>query len=154
MKKIHRWFLIIVAVALVGAQFIRPDRTNPAADETKDFATISGPNSAIVPLIRKACYDCHSSETRWPWYSNIAPVSWFVADDVHEARRHLNFSFWGAYPPHRRASALDHIRDEVSSGDMPMRTYLVMHPDARLTQSERDSIVSWAEREQRIQESK
>ena len=149
MKKALRWVIIVVGVLLVGAQFIRPDRTNPSADLSKDFAAIYGQTSTIVPLIRKACYDCHSSETRWPWYSNITPVSWFVSDDVREARRHLNFSTWGDYPARKRASSLDHIRDEVSSGDMPMWTYLLMHSDAHLTQGERDSIVSWAEREKK-----
>jgi hypothetical protein len=148
MNKPAKWSIGILAVAIVAAQFIRPDRTNPPFDKAKDLASVSARDSAIAPLLHRACYDCHSFETRWPWYSNVAPVSWFVADDVHEARGHLNFSLWGEYPPYRKETALDHIHNQVKSGDMPLWTYLQMHPHAHLTQADRDSIVRWADGEQ------
>ncbi len=142
-----RWVLVVLALVLTAAQFVRPDRTNPAFDATKDFAALPGTDSSIAAILKRVCYDCHSDQTRWPWYSNVAPVSWLVADDVHTGRRHVNFSIWGKYPPSRRAQSLDDIHDQISSGDMPLRKYVLLHPDARLTQSERDSIVAWADRE-------
>ncbi len=147
MKKYLRWGVVVLAVAFVGIQFIRPERTNPSFDRAKDFASQPGSDSSIASILRRACYDCHSDETRWPWYSNIAPASWQVVDDVNTGRRHVNFSIWGKYPPSRRSESLDDIHDQISSGDMPLKKYLLLHPDARLTQAERDSIVAWADRE-------
>ena len=147
MKKALRWGAIVLVVALIAIQFIRPDRTNPQVDPSKDFAAQPGSDPSIAALLRRACYDCHSDETQWPWYSNVAPASWQVADDVHTGRRHVNFSIWGKYPPSRRSESLDDIHDQLTSGDMPLRKYLFLHPDARLTPAERESIIAWADRE-------
>ncbi len=147
MKKGLRWGVLVLVVALFGIQFIRPDRTNAPVDPSKEFAAQPGVDPSIAALLRRACYDCHSDETRWPWYSNLAPASWLVADDVHSGRRNVNFSIWGKYPPSRRSETFDDIHDQVSSGDMPLKKYLLLHPDAKLSQAERDSIVAWADRE-------
>ena len=146
-RKVLRWIVILFCIALVAVQFHRPDRTNPPVDPTKDFAAVQVADTSIAALLRRSCYDCHSDETRWPWYTNVAPVSWLVADDVHTGRRHVNFSIWGKYPPGRRARSLDDIHEQITSGNMPLPKYLMLHPDARLTQAERDSLVAWADRE-------
>ena len=147
MKRIFKWAVIAIGVALILIQIIRPDRTNPEFDRTKDFASVPGADTAIAALLRRACYDCHSFESSWPWYSNVAPVSWVVVDDVQEGRRHVNFSLWGKYPPSRRAQSLDDIHDQITLHNMPLPKYLLLHPEARLTQAERDSVVAWADRE-------
>lgn len=111
--------------------------------------TIEADSGFIMPvsgLIRTACFDCHSNETRWPWYSYVAPVSWLVANDVANGRRHINFSEWGKYPKSKRVLKLGQIYEQVSKGDMPIQKYLYMHADARLTAADRDSIASWTER--------
>lgn len=86
-------------------------------------------------LAQRACFDCHSNETVWPWYSNVAPVSWLVQRDVDEGRHHLNFSDWS------RVRELDDIPYVVSGGEMPPSQFLIMHPEARLTQAEKDALV-------------
>ena len=96
-------------------------------------------------MIKASCFDCHSNETRWPWYSNVAPVSWLVADDVHTGRRHLNFSEWGKYPKSKQILKLGQIYEQVSKGEMPIAKYLYMHSDAKLSQADRDSITAWTE---------
>jgi hypothetical protein len=100
----------------------------------------------VSGLLRTACFDCHSDETHWPWYSYVAPVSWLVADDVKKGRGHLNFSEWGKYPKSKRVVKLGQIYEQVSKSDMPIQKYLYIHADARLTAADRDSITDWTER--------
>src|SRR5262249_61506131 len=85
-----------------------------------------------APLLRRACYDCHSRETAWPWYSRVAPVSWLVVHDVEEGRRELDFSAWDAYDAAQRAKKLRESADEIAEGEMPPWHYRLVHAAARL----------------------
>ena len=127
----------IVAVALLGAQAIRPERTNPPVE-----SDVAAP-PVINALLRRACYDCHSHETVWPWYSRIAPVSWLLAHDVREGREDLDLSRWAAYSPAKKAKKLREAADEVLDGDMPLWTYRLLHAEARLTPAERQALATW-----------
>ena len=147
MKKKLRWAGIIAVVAFVAIQFVQPARENPLVDQSMTVDTLTTFTQPVSAMLKASCFDCHSNETRWPWYSYVAPVSWLVADDVHTGRRHLNFSEWGKYPTSKRVVKLGQIYEEVSKGDMPIQKYLYMHADARLSAADRDSITSWAERE-------
>jgi len=144
MKKILKWGGAVIGVALVGMQFIQPDRSTPAFDPMNDLARISATDSSVAAILRRSCYDCHSYQTRWPFYSYIAPASWLVANDVREGRRHVNFSLWGKYADTRKLQSLDDIHDQVSDGGMPLPKYLMLHPGARLSTSDRDAILRWA----------
>jgi len=97
--------------------------------------------------LRRACYDYHSNETVWPWYSRIAPISFLLANDVKEGRSELNFSTWETYNDQRRARKLKEIVREVESGDMPPWYYVSLHPDTKLSPAERQAIISWANRD-------
>ena len=97
----------------------------------------------ILQILRKACYDCHSNETTWPWYSQIAPVSWLVSSDVNEGREELNFSEWLQYDEKKRTKKLKEIRSEVIEGEMPPWTYTIMHSDAVLTTTEQELLNRW-----------
>ena len=97
-------------------------------------------------MLRGACYDCHSDETKWPWYNRVAPVSWWLADHVNDGRKELNFSDW-PQDPKRAARKWTAISDEVSSGSMPLRSYTWMHAGARLAAGEREQFAKWAEEE-------
>jgi hypothetical protein len=129
---------ICVSIAAVLIQFIPygHNHTNPPA--TKEPAWNSPGTRA---LIRRACFDCHSNETVWPWYSNIAPVSWLVQNDVEGGRRHLNFSEWD----HPQRHATD-VAAQVKQGDMPLWFYLPMHSIARLTPAEKEALLDGAEK--------
>ena len=98
-------------------------------------------------MLHAACYDCHSSETRWPWYSHIAPMSWLIASDVKEGREHLNLSDWPNDDPMRAAKRLENMSDEISSGEMPLPKYTKIHADARLTQIQRKELSDWLDAE-------
>ena len=132
----------LLGLALVGAQFIRPPRTNPVVDRT--VALEAGPvPQPVLGVVRRACYDCHSSETRWPWYSHVAPASWLVISDVQGARKQLNFSRWGRYNAFDRADLLDKLCDRVSKHQMPLLQYRLVHADARLSDADIAAVCGW-----------
>ena len=129
--------LSFVVVVLIVIQFIPVDRENPPV--TAELKA----SPELMAVFRRACYDCHSNETKWPWYSRIAPVSFLVARDVHEGREHLNFSRWGESPPDRQAKKTEEIWEEVSEGEMPLAIYKPLHPEAKLEQADLDLIRAW-----------
>jgi hypothetical protein len=135
-----RWFGMAVLVILVALQFKPVDRSNPPIQ-----SELRTPDE-VGPLLRRACYDCHSNQTRWPWYSYVAPVSWFVTGHVEHARRHLNFTEWPVSDLEEQEDLFEEIHEEVSEGNMPLWSYTLMHRDARLTVAERDLLLQWASR--------
>jgi hypothetical protein len=98
----------------------------------------------VAASIRAACYDCHSDETQWPLYSRIAPVSWLIASDVNEGRKHLNLSDWPADSA-KEAKQLDRMNEVIDYREMPLKKYTLMHPDARLSDSQRKEVLDWTE---------
>jgi hypothetical protein len=140
MKRVLR----IVAILVILIQFIRPDRTNPAVDPAVELAAVVAVPEAVGSLLHAACYDCHSNETDWPWYAHVAPMSWLVTNHVNDGRRHLNFSDWGNYPPSRADHKLEEAIEYVENGEMPLATYTPLHPEARLSDADREAIIAWA----------
>ena len=138
MKKSRARLIILVLAVIIAIQFWPVTRTNPPV--TSD---IEAPQE-VRAVLRAACYDCHSNETRWPWYSYIAPVSWLVAGDVAEGREHLNLSEWPA-DAGERAEAAKRMWKNVERGEMPLLAYRVAHGEARLSESQKDLIRNWAE---------
>ncbi len=137
MRRLVKVTLGVVAVALVGAQAIRPERSNPPVEHDV------GAPPEVATVLRRACYDCHSHETVWPWYSLVAPASWLVAHDVAEGREELNFSTWMAYGPKKKAKKLHELSGTVTEGEMPPWVYRVAHPPARLTADEQRALTAW-----------
>ena len=145
MKKTLKIVGIVVVAALVIAQVFRPDRENPAETTSQTLeATLPVP-PAVKAILDGSCKDCHSNRTQWPWYSAVAPASWLVASDVREGREHLNFSEWGTYKRGRMIARLDGIVSEVDKGEMPLSQYLLIHPDAKISQEQKAVLCSWAE---------
>ena len=137
MKKALGWIAATALVFLIAIQFILITRTNPPV--TGD---IPAPPE-IKSLLRNACYDCHSHETVWPWYSRVAPASWLVASDVKEGREHLNFSTWSDYKPAQQGVLLEDAAEQVQEGEMPPLPYTWMHPKARLTDAQMEQLTAW-----------
>jgi len=96
-------------------------------------------------IFNSSCDNCHSNQTRWPWYSHIAPVSWIVAHDVQQGRKFMNFSEWQSYSPKKRDQKLEDICEQVLNGDMPDGKYLLIHRSARLSPEEKESVCRWAQ---------
>jgi hypothetical protein len=127
-----------LAILVIAIQFVPVDRSNPPVRND-----VAAP-AAVEAILRGACYDCHSHETRWPWYGGVAPISWFVARHVHAGRRLLDFSDWPVLDFDAQDGLLDRIAREVGDRAMPPLSYRVVHPEARLTDAQRQAIVSWA----------
>lgn len=138
MKNVLPKVLLGLAVVLLGIQLIRPEKTNPPITQE-----VVAP-AEVKQLLQRACYDCHSNETKWPWYSNVAPVSWLVANHVAEGRRELNFSEWDTYDDKRRAHKLEETEEMIERGEMPEALYVVGHGEAKLTDAEKKILVDWA----------
>lgn len=137
--RIAKWAVAVLIIALVAIQLVPVDRTNPPV-ETEIPAT-----AEVRSILRRACYDCHSNETVWPWYSRIAPIAWLVAHDVHEGRRELNLSTWNRYTTKQQLKKLKESWDEVAEGEMPPWLYLPPHPDARLSADDRAALRAWSQ---------
>lgn len=136
--------IAVAAIALAAAQFAQIPRSNPPVK-----GNLVAPAS-VSEIIRHACYDCHSNETRWPWYSQIAPASWLAYRHVTEARARLNFSEWVdyTYDPGTEAHKLEEIERLIKDGSMPPWYYRMMHPRGRLTDAQRITVLRWIEGEQ------
>jgi hypothetical protein len=139
--------LIVIAVLFVAAQLVRPERGNPPVDTAKTLHATGRVTPDVAAILDRACRDCHSNETRWPWYSQVAPVSWLVARDVRVGRKELSFSTWGDYPVPKRLDKLDEMCKMVREGEMPQFPYPLMHPEARLSDADNETLCAWTSRE-------
>jgi hypothetical protein len=139
MKFPRRTFVVFAfLLAVVFIQFIPTHMDNPPVE-----TEIQTP-SEVGKILVKACYDCHSNRTKWPWYGRIAPVSWLLARDVTEAREEINFTTWNRYHPAIRAVYRRKIWEEVKGGHMPPFFYNLMHPEARLSHEEKEALRLWS----------
>ena len=137
--------IIIGTVLLVlFIQIFQIDKINPPVDSSIDFIEMTNPMAQVKSILKTSCYDCHSHETEYPWYSNIAPVSWWIKDHINDAREELNFSEWGTYDLRKSNHKLDEMGEEVEEGNMPLTSYTYGHSDARLTEEQRQILVNWA----------
>jgi Haem-binding domain len=130
--------LLIPVGLLAAAQFVPLQRTNPPV--TADF---DGPPE-VERILRASCYDCHSNETEWSWTAYVAPASWLVVRDVHRARDEYNLSEWGTMDAEDRAELPRKMVEEVEEGDMPLPMYLLVHPEARVSEADLATLRAWA----------
>jgi hypothetical protein len=142
-SRIRRVILVLV-VLCAAAQFVRPARTNPPVDPVQTLEAVAQVPATLGPVLRRSCYDCHSNETRWPWYTEVVPMSWGVANHVREGRAAMNFSEWGRYPARKRTALLEKLCDQVREGKMPLPNYLWIHRDARLSENEWKAVCDWS----------
>jgi Haem-binding domain len=128
----------VFTLFFIALQFVRFDHTNPASDPNLE---IDAPKE-VKAILEKSCFDCHSNETAWPWYSNIAPLSWIIYKDVKDAREWINFSEWESYNETKKQKYKKLIYREIASA-MPMYLYVIGHPKAELDEKEKDTIRQW-----------
>ena len=146
-----RLALIFVLLA-AGIQLIRPARTNPPEDASHTLATKLAPPAAVAGTLERSCKDCHSNRTEWPWYSGVAPVSWFVIHDVNEGRGKVNFSEWAGYSADDAHTKLNLMCEEVTRHDMPVFGYTAMHAGSALTEADIKALCDWTKQaEQQVQ---
>ena len=139
LRLIMKWTVIVLFAVVLLAQLWPVERTNPPVK-----ANLEAPPE-VSSILRAACYDCHSNETHWPWYSYIAPISWQVAHHVDEGRRELNFSDWGSYRESKQLSLAEEMLEQIDQGEMPTWDYKLAHPEARLTSEQIAVLRAWVD---------
>jgi hypothetical protein len=134
---------VVFVVVFAAAQFVRPERANPATDASRTIQAHVGTASGLVAVLNRSCSDCHSNATLWPWYSQIAPVSWLMAYGVKKGRKAVNFSEWAAYQPEQQRVLLIESCQDVTQGKMP-GPYTLLHPEMRLSTQDVETICTAA----------
>lgn len=144
--KIAKKIAIALLIALAVMQFIRPDKNST---ENQDYVAVfeneTKPPPEVKQLLETSCYDCHSDHTTYPWYNNIAPISYWIADHVEEGKEHLDFSDWQNYSAKKKDHKLEELVEEVEEGEMPLNEYTWTHSEARLTAEQRKALMNWAQ---------
>ena len=138
-----------VAIAAVGGSLIHPFGATAASDANQTIFREAQIDPEALAVVKRACQNCHSENTDWPWYSHVAPVSWLLARDVQQARSHMNLSQWQDYSTDDRLRLLSAVGSAVRNRTMPPQRYLLLHPEARLGDDERQQIYRWTRTERR-----
>ena len=147
--RVSRKTALVLAAGACVVQLVRPARTNPSTDPGRTLAAVTHAPTEVRSVLERGCRDCHSHDTRWPWYSNVAPVSWFVINDVNHGRRHFNYSDWAQYDRDKIPDVLKEICEQTRKGEMPLTSYLWMHPGARLSDRDVSLLCEWSDAERR-----
>ncbi len=142
-RPILRKVLIALVPIFLLMQFYRIDKTNPPVDATQDFMTVVKPPATMMKMIKGACYDCHSNESKYPWYTEVMPFSKWIQGHIIHGREHLNFSTWANYPEDEKSHLLKECNEVLIETRMPMTTYLVLHSEARISKEERKDLAEW-----------
>jgi hypothetical protein len=143
MKKFLKIFMIILLAAFIALQFVSNKMPENTAAGKDDLISSGRLPENISSILRTSCYDCHSNQTIYPWYSKVAPASWLLAKDVRDGRDDLNFSDWGSYARRHQIKNLRKMKEEVSSGAMPLRNYLIIHRNAKLSAEQKSALIQW-----------
>ena len=135
--------IVLVSIFII-IQFLGPSRPENRLDNPNDLIVSAQLDNNVAAILREACYDCHSMETRYPWYASIAPVKWGIYDHIIEGREELNFSEWNAMEKRSKIRKLKDLAEEVEEREMPMESYIKMHPEADLSAEQRQLLTEWA----------
>jgi hypothetical protein len=137
--------LLALVVIVIAIQFIPSGMPENIPDDETSITQSELISDNAMGILKTSCFDCHSNQTEFPWYSKLAPSSWLLADHIIEGKSHLNFSEWGNYSKREMIGLLEEIRGEVETGEMPLKSYLLIHRDAKLDPEDVSIISEWAE---------
>ena len=143
MKKRPLILLALLTIILV-LQFFRGELPDTSEDNPDDLISNHLIEDEVVGILKSACYDCHSNESIYPWYSYVAPVSWLIIRDTRLGREELNFSEWNSFSKKRKLHKLEEMGEEVEEGEMPFKPYMITHAEARLTDEQRSVLIAWS----------
>jgi len=139
LKRIGIAFIVLFIVI----QVFRINNTITPVNEQTDFMAVTQTNPEVATILKNACYDCHSNQPTYPWYTNVAPVSWWIKNHINEGSKHLNFSIWQTYTVKRKDHKLEECVEMIEEGEMPMNSYTWMHPEAKLTDAQKQLLIDW-----------
>lgn len=136
--------LLIVVIILIGIQFIRPSKNQSNDPLTSDISNVYPEPENVSVILKKACNDCHSNNTVYPWYSQVQPVGWWLNNHIEEGKDELNFNEFAAYRIGRQYKKMEEVIDQVKEGEMPIWSYTLIHINAKLTDEEKQTLINWA----------
>ncbi len=134
---------LAILFLLIIFQFFRIDKTVKPVDISTDVISLTNADAEVASILKVSCYDCHSNQPTYPWYTNIAPVSWWIKHHINEGSHHLNFSEWGNYSQKKKDHKLEECIEMVEGGEMPMSSYTLMHKDATLSAEQKKKLLNW-----------
>ena len=151
-RKLLRFILSFLFIGLVVIQLFQPDKNNNSVSLRNDISTILPVPDTVNKLLALACYDCHSNNTNYPWYTNIQPISWWLQNHIEEGKQHFNFNEFatiqaknGKTALQRQLHKLEEIKETLEEGEMPLPSYLWMHKEADLSKEQKQMIINWAD---------
>jgi len=142
--EITKKIAIVLLLVLIVIQFYRPIKNTAQGDHTAIFITETNPPEDVKLILKSTCYDCHSNNTRYPWYNNVAPVSYWLADHVKHGKGELNFSAWGSYSPKKKSHKLEEVVAVIEEVEMPLKEFTWTHAEAKLTDAQKQTLIKWA----------
>ncbi len=134
--------ILALVVILILIQLIRPDK-NDSKNYVNDISTVMDVPDEIKTILKTSCDDCHSNFTVYPWYSEIAPISWYLALHVNEGKEHLNFSEWTVYNNKQKKHIIHDLEEVIEDREMPLKSYMLIHKDAEMTDSQFETLMNW-----------
>jgi len=139
-KKIAKLLLLLFVII----QFFRPDKNSNQGDHLASFITETNPPEDVKVILAQSCYDCHSNDTEYPWYINVAPVSFWISNHIREGKKNLNLSDWGSYTKTEKNHKLEEIIEVTEDDKMPLMEYTWIHEEGRLTHEQKEAVLEWA----------
>ncbi len=142
MKKFIKYFLVAALLALVVIQFIRPDKNNQGYETVMAFENETKPSVQVASILKENCYDCHSNQTKYPWYAEVAPISFWLDGHIEHGKGHFNVSAWEGYSIKKKDHKLEEVIKMVEEGEMPLNSYTWVH--GQLEENDKDLLLQWA----------
>lgn len=142
--RILKKILLALLIVFIAIQFIRPARNVSGQVLPTDITKTVNVSDRVLDIFKNSCYDCHSNNTRYPWYMNMQPMGWIMAMHIKNGKRNFNFSEFGSYSERKQANKLRAIATSIKDGSMPLPSYTIMHTNARLSKEDKEFIINWA----------
>lgn len=141
-KRVLKIVLIVALIALVAIQFIRPDENNGGYESVALFEVETKPSPKVATILKENCYDCHSDQTQYPWYAEIAPFSLWLDDHIEDGKKHFNVSAWSTYSIKKKEHKLEELVEKVENNEMPLQSYALLH--GGLPEADKKLLLQWA----------
>lgn len=141
--KIGKKIAVVLLIILVGIQFYRPKKNNAEYRNVAAFEAETEVNNAVKTILENNCYNCHSNKTEYPWYAEVAPISFWINDHIENGNKHFNVSEWENYSDKKKDHKLDELIEEVEASEMPLKSYTITH--GTITQAEKEALINWAQ---------
>ena len=143
MKKFFKRLFLVLLIAFIAIQFFRPEKNISTGISANDITKAYPVPDDVMAILKTSCYDCHSNNTKYPWYNNFQPVAWWLKNHVDEGKRELNFSEFASYRIGRQYRKLDEVNKQIKEGEMPLSSYTLIHGDAKLSEQQKLTVANW-----------